>query len=59
MGAIGRSEITASLRVLLIEASGRDGQRLLDALQGCGQSVIVGNRDAAAPSALREHRHAA
>lgn len=39
MGAIGRSEITASLKVLLIEASGRDGQRLLDALQGCGQSV--------------------
>lgn len=27
--------------------------------KGCGQSVIVGNRDTAAPSALREHRHAA
>jgi len=39
LGAIGRSENTACLRALLIEAPGHDGQRLLDALQGCGPSV--------------------
>ena len=39
MGNIGRSENAAILRVLLIEAAGRDGQRLLDVLLGGGHVV--------------------
>ena len=34
-----RSDSTAILRVLLLEAVDRDGQRLLDALQGGGHSL--------------------
>lgn len=41
MGTIGRAGNTAILRVLLIEAAGRDGQRLLDALQGGGHVLAT------------------
>lgn len=34
LGVVGRSENTAILRVLIVESAGRDGQRLLDAIQG-------------------------
>jgi diguanylate cyclase (GGDEF)-like protein len=39
LGVIGSSESAAILRVLLVEPDGRDGQRLLDALQGGGHVV--------------------
>lgn len=48
MGETSRSESAATLRVLLVEAVGRDGQRLLDALQGGGHTVYsrqVSQRD--------------
>jgi hypothetical protein len=44
-----RSDNTAILRVLLLEAVDRDGQRLLDALQGAGIVSIPGRF----PSTLR------
>lgn len=34
LGGVGRSENTAVLRVLIVESASRDGQRLLDAIQG-------------------------
>lgn len=39
LGVIGSSEKAAILRVLLVEPDDRDGQRLLDALQGGGHVV--------------------
>lgn len=39
MGVVSSSENAAILRVLLIEPDGRDGQRLVDALQGGGHVV--------------------
>lgn len=42
MAVVGRSDTTAVLRVLIVESAGRDGQRLLDAIQGSGTPIEGG-----------------
>lgn len=41
MGEVAQSESSAVLRVLLLDANVRDGQRLLDALRGGGHTVYA------------------